>query len=155
MTTFTCGADSPEKMAEAALGYRDARAIKLKLTGEASDADRVRAVREARQDVWMGVDANQGFTLEGLENLVPVLVEARVKLIEQPLPVDHEKLLDYFVSLIPLAADESMQTLSDLSVLVGGFNVVNIKLDECGGLTDGLAIARAARKLGFQVMVET
>ena len=62
LTTFTCGADEPAKMAATALGYRNARAIKLKLTGDPVDADRVRAVREALPEAWIGVDANQGFT---------------------------------------------------------------------------------------------
>jgi len=153
LTTFTCGADTPERMALAARRYQDARALKLKLTGDPSDADRVRSVREARQDVWMAVDANQGFTREGLEKLIPVLIEARVSLIEQPLRVGQEALLDGFNSPVPLAADESLQTRADLPSLVGRFNMVNIKLDKCGGLTQGLEIARAARNLGLQVMV--
>ena len=59
LTTITCGAETPETMAATALGYTQARAIKLKLTGESVDAERVRAVRHARPDVWLGVDANQ------------------------------------------------------------------------------------------------
>jgi L-Ala-D/L-Glu epimerase len=153
LTTFTCGADTPEKMAVTARGYSQARAIKLKLTGEPSDADRVRAVREARPDVWLGVDANQGFTRPGLEELMPVLSECRVELIEQPFPVGSEAQLDGFESPIPIAADESAQGLTDIAGLVGRFNVVNIKLDKCGGLTEGLAMARAARANGLDAMV--
>src|ERR1700728_596991 len=92
LTTFTCGADEPEKMAAAARSYTRARAIKLKLTGEPIDAERVRAVREARADVWLGVDANQGFTVALMERLMPTLTEARVALIEQPFPVGQESL---------------------------------------------------------------
>jgi L-Ala-D/L-Glu epimerase len=153
LTTFTVGANEPEKMASDALAYADAKAIKLKLTGEPFDADRVRAVRAARPDVWLGVDANQGFTRVFLETLMPVLVEARVELIEQPFKVGQEAQLDGFRSPIPLAADESAQGLADLRRLVGRFNVVNIKLDKCGGLTEGLAMARKARRLGLDVMV--
>jgi len=153
LTTLTCGADTPEKMAATARGYRAARAIKLKLTGESSDADRVRAVREARDDVWLGVDANQGFTLATLERLLPALLENRVALIEQPLPIGQEARLDGFQSPIPLAADESAQSLGDLPGLAGRFNVVNIKLDKCGGLTEALKMARAARDLGLDTMV--
>jgi L-Ala-D/L-Glu epimerase len=153
LTTFTCGADAPEKMAAAALAYHDARAIKLKLTGHPSDADRVRAVREARGDVWLGVDANQGFTRESLERLMPTLTDAKVALIEQPFPIGQEALLDGIQSSIPIAADESAQGLADVAGLVGRYNVVNIKLDKCGGLTEGLAMARAARELGLDTMV--
>jgi L-alanine-DL-glutamate epimerase-like enolase superfamily enzyme len=153
LTTFTCGADTPQKMVEAARAYSGARANKLKLTGEPSDADRVRAVREALPQVWLGVDANQGFTRASLERLMPVLTAARVALIEQPFPIGQEALLDGFQSPIPLAADESAQTAADIAGLVGRFNVVNIKLDKCGGLTEGLAIARLAGELGLDAMV--
>jgi L-alanine-DL-glutamate epimerase-like enolase superfamily enzyme len=153
LTTFGCGADTPENMASTAHGYTNAKAIKLKLTGDPIDAERVRAVRAARGDVWLSVDANQGFTLQFLEHLMPVLVEARVQLIEQPLPVGQEALLDGFHSPIPLAADESARSLTDISGLVGRFSVVNIKLDKCGGLTEGLLIARAARQCGLDLMV--
>jgi L-alanine-DL-glutamate epimerase-like enolase superfamily enzyme len=153
LTTFTCGVDEPEKMAAAARAYTHARAIKLKLTGEPIDTERVHAVREARADVWLGVDANQGFTRAFLERLMPTLTEARVALIEQPFPVGQESLLDGFRSPIPVAADESVQCLSDVPGLVGRFNIVNIKLDKCGGLTEGLAMARAARYLGLEAMV--
>lgn len=153
LTTFTCGADEPEKMAAAARSYKNARAIKLKLTGEPSDAERVRAVRESLPNVWLGVDANQSFTRVSLERLMPVLTEARVALIEQPFPIGEEALLDGFQLPIPIAADESVQTLADIPGLVGRFKVVNIKLDKCGGLTEGLAMARAARALGLDTMV--
>lgn len=153
LTTFTCGAEPPEVMAAMARAYKDARAIKLKLTGEPSDADRIRAVREARPDVWLGVDGNQGFTLEALQRLLPVLLDARVSLIEQPFPVGREELLDRFHSPIPIAADESVQCLQDIPALAGRFKVINIKLDKCGGLTEALAMARAAHALGLETMV--
>jgi L-alanine-DL-glutamate epimerase-like enolase superfamily enzyme len=153
LTTFTLSADDPASMARSAQRYEQARALKLKLIGEAVDAERVRAVRAARPDAWLGVDANQGFTLASLEKLLPILIEARVELIEQPLAVGREADLDGFKSSIPLAADESAQDLRDLPGLVGRFSVVNIKLDKCGGLTEGLAMAREARRLGLKVMV--
>jgi L-alanine-DL-glutamate epimerase-like enolase superfamily enzyme len=153
LTTFTCGADAPHVMAATARAYTSARAIKLKLTGEPMDADRIRAVREARPAVWLGVDANQGFTRAFLETLMPVLIEARVALVEQPFPIGQDALLDGFKSPIPIAADESVQGLADLHGLSGRFNVVNIKLDKCGGFTEALAMARAAHSLGLDTMV--
>lgn len=153
LTTFTCGAAEPQRMAATACRYQDARAIKLKLTGEPIDAERVLAVREALPDVWLGIDANQGFTPAFLEKLMPVLVEAGVQLIEQPFPIGEETALAEFRSAIPIAADESAQGLSDLPALVGHFDTVNIKLDKCGGLSEGLAMAHKARQLGLSVMV--
>jgi L-alanine-DL-glutamate epimerase-like enolase superfamily enzyme len=153
VTTLTCGADEPEEMARRARGYAGARAIKLKLTGEVTDAERVRAVREARPDVWLSVDGNQGFTRASLESLMPILVNARVALVEQPFPIGQEALLDGLQSPIPIAADESVQTLSDIPGLVGRFNVVNIKLDKCGGFSEALAMARAACAHGLDAVV--
>ncbi|HEX5182234.1 MAG TPA: dipeptide epimerase [Allosphingosinicella sp.] len=153
-TTFTLGADDPERMAEGARRYRDALAIKVKLTGEADlDEARLRAIRAARPDVWLGVDANQGYKREGLRALVNLLVEQDVRLLEQPLARGREADLDGFVSPVPIAADESVLTLADVPDLVGRFDMVNIKLDKCGGLTEGLAMAAEARRLGLGVMV--
>jgi len=154
LTTYTLGADAPEVMAEGARGrYRDAKAIKLKLLGDGADAERVRAVRAAREDVWLGVDANQSFTSQQLNDLMPVLIDARVALIEQPCKVGREAELDGFASPIPLAADESVQGLTDIVALVGRFQVMNIKLDKCGGLTEALKMAKLGRRLGLGIMV--
>jgi L-Ala-D/L-Glu epimerase len=154
LTTFTLGADAPAVMADGARKYAQARALKLKLTGELDlDIARVRTVRAARPGVWMGVDANQGYGIEALPALLDALVEADVSLLEQPLKRGREADLQGFVSRIPIAADESTLSLADLPGLVGRFAVVNIKLDKCGGLTEGLAMAHAARALGLRVMV--
>jgi L-Ala-D/L-Glu epimerase len=153
-TTFTLGADDPATMVESARANRGALALKLKLNGEIEvDIERVRQVRAARPDVWLGVDANQAFTVDSLSRLLPVLVEARVLLIEQPLPRGREADLDGFESPVPLAADESVQGLADMENLLGRFDVVNIKLDKCGGLTEALLMVEAARRCGLQVMV--
>ena len=154
VTTFTLGADEPTAMAEGARKYLHARALKLKLTGELElDMARVRAVRAARPGAWIGVDANQGYHIDALNSLIPVLVEANVSLLEQPLARGREADLQGYVSPVPIAADESALCLADVPGLVGRFDVVNIKLDKCGGLTEALAMARRARELGLKVMV--
>jgi len=154
VTTFTLGAESPEVMAAGAKNYAHARAIKMKLTGDLYlDIARVHAVRGARPHVWLGVDANQGYHIDSLDELLGALVDANVSLVEQPLPRGRESDLDGFSSPIPLAADESALSLADLPGLVGRFHVVNIKLDKCGGLTEGLAMAHRAKELGLKVMV--
>jgi L-Ala-D/L-Glu epimerase len=101
----------------------------------------------------MGVDANQGYGIDALDSLVSALIPADVSLLEQPLKRGREADLDGFKSPIPIAADESALSFADLPGLVGRFNVVNIKLDKCGGLTEGLAMAYEARRLGLKVMV--
>jgi L-Ala-D/L-Glu epimerase len=153
LTTFTVGADDPEVMAEHARQFTDARALKLKLTNDHRNAERVRAVRAARPGAWLMVDANQGFTRESLLEALPAFVEAGVAIVEQPFPIGSESWLDGLHSPIPIAADESVQDHNDLQNLLGRVQVINIKLDKCGGLTEGLVMARAARELGFKVMV--
>ena len=154
VTTFTIPANDPGAMAAKAVEYAQAKSLKLKLTGELPlDAERVRAVRKARPDAWLGVDANQGFTPASLAALMPDLVGCKVKLVEQPFARGREADLDGFRCPIPIAADESVQALGDLEPLVGRFDIANIKLDKCGGLTEGLAMAAEARRLGLGVMV--
>lgn len=154
VTTFTLGAGEPEEMAAGARAYADARAIKIKLTGElALDLERVAAVRQARADVWLAVDANQGFARGDLDRLIEGLLEQSVSLLEQPLPRGREADLQGFRSPIPIAADESVLAAADLPDLVGRFNVANIKLDKCGGLTEALRMVSECRRLGLGVMV--
>ena len=154
VTTYTVGADNPDAMArEASATYAGARAIKLKLTGDGDDVARVRAVRAVRPDVWLGVDANQGLDRKALDEMLPALVDAGVSLVEQPVSAGRDAELDGLVSPIPLAADESALGLTALPALEGRYQVVNIKLDKCGGLTEGLAMARLARERGLDVMV--
>ena len=154
VTTFTLGADDPAVMAAGARKYAQARCLKLKLTGDLDlDIARVQAVRSARPEVWMGVDANQGYGIDALDSLVGALIPQSVSLLEQPLKRGREADLDGFKSRIPIAADESALSFADLAGLVGRFDMVNIKLDKCGGLTEGLAMAYEARRLGLMVMV--
>jgi len=154
LTTFTVGADAPEAMAERAAAYLGARALKLKLTGEAElDCERVRAVRRRCPAAWIGVDANQGYAAATLPLLLPVLVEEGVSLLEQPCARGRESDLDGIEHVLPIAADESILDLAELEARHHRFDVINIKLDKCGGLTEGLLMAERARALGKRVMV--
>ena len=101
------------------------------------------------------MDGNQGFTADALEALVAGLQAHGVSLLEQPLARGREADLDGFRSPIPIAGDESLLSLADVAGAPGRFDVVNIKLDKCGGLTEGLLMAAEARRLGLGVMVGT
>jgi L-Ala-D/L-Glu epimerase len=151
-TTHTIGADAPQAAARTAVSYKGASRLKLKLTGEDDEA-RLRAVRAARPDAWIAVDANQAYDATSLRAVLPALVAADVQLIEQPVRVGSERQLAGFDSPIPLAADESVQSMVDLPKVAGLFDVVNIKLDKCGGLTEALAMATEIRRLGMKPMV--
>jgi L-alanine-DL-glutamate epimerase-like enolase superfamily enzyme len=154
ITTFTLGADDPAVMAQGARDFTHARSIKIKLTGDIDlDIARVDAIRAARPDVWLGVDGNQGFAIDQLDRLVEAMGSAGVSLIEQPLARGREADLEGYKSPIPIAADESALTLEDVDAVAARFDVINIKLDKCGGLTEALMIASAARAAGLGVMV--
>lgn len=152
-TTITLGADAPEAMAAAAAAL-DTQHIKLKLTGEAAlDAGRVAAVRAARPEAWIGVDANQGYKAAALPALFDMLLANRISLLEQPLARGAEADMDEVDRPIPVAADESVLSLAEMDRAAGRFDVLNIKLDKCGGLTEALLMAARARELGMDVMV--
>ena len=115
VTTFTIPADDPGEMSRKLAPLGGARAIKLKLTGDIdADTERVRAVRKLRPEVWLGVDANQGYVADTLDRLAEVLVEERVSLLEQPIRRGEEAQLDGWKSPIPIAADESILDLAEL-----------------------------------------
>lgn len=152
-TVFTIGIDEPAIMAGAAAAMTHATAIKLKLSGDGRDGERLQAVRAARPDAWLAVDGNRGFSPSELNALVPVLEAVGVQLLEQPFPIGEEEAMRDIRSGIPTAADESVQDIHDLEALTGLFDMINIKLDKCGGLTHALEMEREARRLGFQVMV--
>ena len=154
VTTFTLPADDPSVVAAKVqrLGY--AKAIKLKLDGDLpADRERIRIVREARPDVWLGVDANQGFVSAGLDALAAAAQDYSVSLIEQPLKRGDEAALEGWRPGVPVAGDESILDLAELHERARWFDVINVKLDKCGGLTEALTMAKAASELGKKLMI--
>lgn len=151
-TAYTVGiAPLPEMVADA-LAMADYRLLKLKVDG-GSGFDVLRAVAEARPDAEFIIDANEGWQPEQLETFIEAAADHPVRLIEQPLARGADEALRGFCSPIPLAADESFHGLPDVERLADRYQVVNIKLDKIGGLTEALLAARAAREAGLGVMV--
>jgi L-alanine-DL-glutamate epimerase-like enolase superfamily enzyme len=154
ITTFTLPADDPALLARKIKRFESALAIKLKLEGNLdADAERVSVVRKARPDVWLSVDANQGFTGADLDGLARLAQDFSIELIEQPVRRGDELALEGWRPGVPVAADESVLHLGELESSGAMFDVINIKLDKCGGLTEALKLARVSRSLGKQVMV--
>ena len=141
-------ADTRRKASEAG-GYQ---VLKLKLDAE-RHVDLVRIVREQQPRARLVVDANQAWSRSLLERLLPQLAALGVELIEQPVPRTEDATLDGLASRLPLAADESCVDRTSLPALTGRYRYVNIKLDKCGGLTEALALATEAARLGFGLMV--
>jgi len=151
-TAYTLSLDTPEAMGRAAAEQAQRPLLKLKLTGE-GDLERVQAVRQAAPGARLIVDANEGWTAEHYQRYAPALAELGVALIEQPLPAGKDDALAGIAHPVPVCADESCHTSEDLDGLVGKYEFVNVKLDKTGGLTEALALARAARAKGFRIMV--
>ncbi len=151
-TTLTLGLCDEAGLRRKARAARHYPLLKLKVDA-CRHLDVVRIVREEHPSARLLVDANQSWSPGLLARLLPLLAEMKVELVEQPLPQGDDAALDGFVPCIPLAADESCRDRYSLAGLVGRYQYVNIKLDKCGGLTEGLATAREARRLGFGLMV--
>jgi len=151
LTCYTLSLDTPEAMATAARAVPHLPLLKLKL-GRPGDAERMRAVRDARPDARLVADANEGWQSSDLAHLLSVAAETGFELIEQPLPADDDAELARVHRPVPVCADESAHTTDDLAALRGRYDAVNIKLDKTGGLTEALRMAREARRLGFRIM---
>jgi L-alanine-DL-glutamate epimerase-like enolase superfamily enzyme len=152
VTALTVGIDTPDAMARAAAGMAPAPLIKCKVDAE-DPAARIRAVRQAAPDARLIVDPNESWDRALLTAMVPVLSEARVALIEQPVPAGTDGWLAGFDVGVPVCADESFHGLDDLDVVASRYTHVNIKLDKTGGLTAALDVAAAARARGLGLMV--
>ena len=152
LTAFTVAFDTPDKMAELAAANRTRPLLRLELGGD-GDVERVRAVRQAAPAARLIVDANESWDEAQLREYMPMLLDLRVALIEQPLPADADDALAQLEHRIPLCADESCRTVADLDRLDGKYEVINIKLDKVGGLTAALALAGEAKRRGLRIMV--
>ena len=152
-TAMTVGLEAdPAAMAEKAAAAREFRIIKVKLDGD-RPVERIRAIREARPDARLIVDVNQGWDLGQLRHFAPALRDLGVVFIEQPLPRGEDAELAGYASPVPLCADESCLDSHELPWVAGRYQMINIKLDKCGGLTSALALAARARGRGLGLMV--
>jgi L-alanine-DL-glutamate epimerase-like enolase superfamily enzyme len=152
LTAYTLSLASPQVMAAKAAGAPDYRLLKLKLGGE-GDAERLRAIRAARPDARLIVDANEAWRPEKVVALLDVCAGVGVELVEQPLPAGNDSILGEILHPVPVCADESAHPGADLSSLSGRYDAVNIKLDKTGGLTEALIAVDEARQLGLRIMV--
>jgi len=152
VTAFTLSLDTPERMRDAAARHAHRPLLKIKL-GTADDMARLAAVRAGAPRARIIVDANEGWTAEIYADLAPHLQRMGVALVEQPLPAGADDLLAEIERPVPVCADESCHDRASLADLAGKYDMVNIKLDKTGGLTEALALRDLARSQGFGVMV--
>jgi L-alanine-DL-glutamate epimerase-like enolase superfamily enzyme len=152
ITAFTLSLDTPERMEAAAARHAHRPLLKIKL-GTPDDMPRLEAVRRGAPNARIIVDANEGWTAEVYADLAPHLLRLGVALVEQPLPAADDAALLGLARPVPVCADESCHDRASLAHLAGKYDMVNIKLDKTGGLTEALALRDAARAAGYRLMV--
>jgi L-alanine-DL-glutamate epimerase-like enolase superfamily enzyme len=152
LTAYTLSLDTPGAMAVRAREASAFPLLKLKLGGD-GDAERLAAVRAARPDARLIADANEAWQASETESLLAAAAAARVEVVEQPLPANHDGILGEIARPVPVCADESAHDSASLAQLVDCYDAVNIKLDKTGGLSEALRAADEARKLGLKLMV--
>lgn len=155
VTAFTISLATPAAMADAARKAADHAVLKIKLGGDDKDGGdpaRIAAVRKAVPQAVLIADANEGWTDDSLPGNLGACATAGVALVEQPLPDGRDAALAAIKRPLPVCADESAHDRASLADLRGRYDAINIKLDKTGGLTEALATAEEARRLGFAVM---
>jgi L-alanine-DL-glutamate epimerase-like enolase superfamily enzyme len=152
-TSFTISLDTPEKMAAAAKENAKLPILKLKLGGDDLDLSRVQAVRETAPAARLLIDANESWSPSHYREIVLALRESGVELIEQPFPAHADEVLETLDHPIPVCADESCHTTADLPRLTNRYEVINVKLDKTGGLTEALRLCSRAGESGFKLLI--
>ena len=153
-SAFTISLGEPETMEAQArqASFSGQRLLKLKLSGK-DDRERVAAVHRGAPDARLIVDANESWNDLDIAAEAAQLAQYSVELIEQPVSAGQDHLLSGVRSPVPLCADESCHTSADVERLAPFYDVVNIKLDKAGGLTEAIAMAHAAQAMGMKIMV--
>jgi L-alanine-DL-glutamate epimerase-like enolase superfamily enzyme len=152
ITAYTLSLDTPQAMQEQAERHAHRPILKIKL-GTPDDMPRLEAVRRGAPKARIIVDANEGWSAAVYADLAPHLLRLGVALVEQPLPAGEDEALIGMARPVPVCADESCHDRDSLPGLRGKYDVVNIKLDKTGGLTEALALRDAARAEGYGIMV--
>jgi L-alanine-DL-glutamate epimerase-like enolase superfamily enzyme len=152
-TSFTISLDTPEKMAAAARAATDLPILKLKLGGDQLDVSRVEAVRDAAPNAQVLIDANESWSPQHYRKIVPALKEFGIALIEQPFPAGADEVLETLDHPVPVCADEGCHTTADLPRLKNRYEVINVKLDKTGGLTEAVCLCERARESGFRLLI--
>jgi len=151
-TAFTISLGTPETMAAQAKAAAEYKLLKLKLGGS-GDLERLTAVRAAAPHARLIIDANEAWNPAETEALLAAVAEARVELVEQPLPVENDAVLSAITRHVPVCADESAHDSLSLDRLEDRYDAVNIKLDKSGGLSEALAMFEQARARDLKIMV--
>ncbi|SEL43960.1 L-alanine-DL-glutamate epimerase [Roseivivax marinus] len=152
LTAYTLSLQEPDKMRAAAQKHAHRPLLKVKL-GTPDDMPRLEAVRAGAPEARIIIDANEGWSAEVYADLAPHLTRLGVELVEQPLPAGEDDALLGLDRPVPICADESCHDRASLPALKGKYDIVNIKLDKTGGLTEALALRAEAERQGYDIFV--
>ena len=152
ITAYTLSLGEPDAMRQKATEHAHRPLLKVKLGGE-GDMARLEAVRAGAPKTDIIIDANEGWDADTYKELAPVLIRLGVKMVEQPLPAGNDDALLDIERVLPVCADEACHDRASLPALKGKYDMVNIKLDKTGGLTEALLLRSEAEKMGFEIMV--
>ena len=152
VTAYTLSLADPDTMQAKAAEHAHRPLLKIKLGGE-GDMARLEAVRRGAPETDIIIDANEGWDAQTYCGLAPTLLRLGVKMVEQPLPAGDDEALHNIDRILPVCADESCHDRKSLPALVGKYDMVNIKLDKTGGLTEALKLRVEAEAMGFDIMV--
>ncbi|MEM7178441.1 MAG: N-acetyl-D-Glu racemase DgcA [Pseudomonadota bacterium] len=152
LTVYTLGIDTPDAMRAKAVENAHRPLLKIKLGGP-GDIDRLRAVREGAPESRIVLDANEGWDAETYADIAPVILDLGVEMVEQPLPAADDGALAGMARPLPVCADEACHDRASLPALAGKYDMINIKLDKTGGLTEALALREAGIAAGYKIMV--
>lgn len=155
-SSFTIAIDSPAEMANLATRFANYSILKIKLGGDGLDLERLEAIRAARPDARLRIDANAGWKVEDAIRMVKELERLDLEMIEQPVAKEDIEGMGRVqaATAIPIVADESVQTMQNIEALASaGVKGINLKLMKTGGLTPAVAMLKRARELGLMVML--
>ena len=152
ITAYTLSLAEPDVMRAKAAEHAKRPLLKIKLGGE-GDLARLQAVREGAPDTDIIIDANEGWDADTYRTLAPELVDLGVRMVEQPMPAGDDDALLEVERVLPVCADESCHDRHSLAALKGKYDLINIKLDKTGGLTEALKLRAEAEAMGFGIMV--
>lgn len=151
-TAYTIGVVGPEHAGELAIKYSDYQTIKVK-ADEHGSLDSIAKIRQLLPNARLIIDANRSWDVDSFEKFEATLIALDISLLEQPFPIGQDTCLTDYHGPLKIAADESVQTTADLPGLVDKYDVINIKLDKTGGLTEALQLAKRSLELGFSLMI--
>ena len=152
VTAYTLSLDRPDRMAQEAVAYAAFPLLKLKLN-ENEIVDSLEAIRTARPDASLVIDANCAWSVQTLDQVADDLVRLNISMVEQPLPPEADHALEGLEYPVTLCADESCQTMKDMETVAARYDMANIKLDKSGGLTEAMKMVNWCRENNIELMV--